>query len=895
MHPDPDRWKRIETLCLSALEAPDRARFLDGACGDDLALRAEVERLLSREGRTSVLLDRLALFDGADLPPSAERELLPPGAPLGPYEIIDWLGSGGSGDVYKAFDARLGRYIALKVFKQTALTHDDHSRFIREAQAAAALSHPNIATIYEVGQEGDSCYISMEYVDGETLREKWNQESCLLEERLGYLLQVAQALEKAHASGVVHCDLKPDNIILTRDGLVKILDFGLATLVEGYRREHTMPSATALAFATVPRERIEGTVGYMSPEQVGGTARLDVRTDIFSFGCMLVEAVTDRPPFWHASVMRSLHSLVFDSTPRLADAVPRVPAGLQPIVDGCLEKDPAARWAGMQDVRQRLQQVLDTLTRRRERTLWPWAAAAAVTLAAVSYMLWTPQAPIGSVAVIPFVNLQETPETAFLAGGISEGIIHALAQLPEVKVIARTSSFRFSKDTLNVQETARTLGVRTLVTGQVVETDGRLKITAELIDGEDARVIWGAEYSPSLADLADVQAQISQEIARRVQSSLTPDDERRLAKGRMVNSDAYALLLRGRYQMWLYTPASTQRAAALFEQALGIDPGFAPAHADLANTYRRLGGAGILEPTDALPLAEAAALRAIAADDELADAHAVLADIKRDRWEWADAEREYRRALALSSSLASARHGLAISLSLTGAQEEAVTEARRAHELDPVGLSSAIDSAAVFYNLRRYDEALDVLKTAASLDSRAPAIWTWIGIVNGGSGRFAEAIDAFETAARLGDKTPATLCYYVHALARVGRRQQALEVFETLQKSGAFVPPSSLAIAYVGLGERDRAFEQLEKSYAARDPLLQYVFVESHLDALQGDARYAALAARLGLPMPQVVKKNNELSSSPAAMPVPSALMTMGQHIFVVVCVLGCGPTPSKR
>jgi serine/threonine protein kinase/TolB-like protein/tetratricopeptide (TPR) repeat protein len=848
---NPERWKQIEALCLSALEAPDRASFLAEACQGDVELRDEVEQLLKHESTTSVLMDRLAFLDPVDAPSLPDRELLTPGSALGPYKIVEWLGSGGSGDVYKAFDPSLDRYVALKVFANTAFTQDDRSRFIREARAAASLSHPNIATIYEVGEAERSCYISMEYVDGETFRQKLNEPECPLHERLAYLLQVARALEKAHASGIVHCDLKPDNIIVTRDGQVKILDFGLAKLVEGYRRDRAQaaPSAVVLPFASDHDGRIEGTVGYMSPEQVEGTAPLDARTDVFSFGCMLFEAIAHRLPFWHESVMRSLHSLLFDPTPRLSDFSDDASPELQAILDGCLEKDPARRWPGMEDVRQRLEGVLDTAGRERDRTRWAWPAAiAAAVLAGVVVWQWPQPAP-ASIAVIPFVNAQATPDSAYLADGISEGLIHSLAQLPDIKVIARTSSFRFAKDTLNVQEAARTLGVRALVTGQVAEANGRLTITAELIDGEDGRAIWGAEYSPSLADLADVQGQISHEIARRVQSQLTPTEERKLAKGSSVHPDAYALLLRGRYQMWLYNPASTQKAASFFEQALGIDPGFASAHAELANTYRRLGGAGILKPAEALPLAEQAALRAIAADDELAEAHAVLADIKRDRWEWDAAEHEYRRAIALSASLAAARQGLAISLSLMGRDEEAAAEARRARELDPVGLSSAIDTAAVFYNVRKYKEALDVLKSATSLDGFAPAIWTWIGIVNGGSGRFAEAIEAFEKSGTLGDNTAATRCYYVHALARAGRRRQALDVLDTILKSNAFVPPSSLAIAYVGLDQKDRAFELLEAGFAAHDPLLQYVFVESHLDALRTDSRFARLATKLGLPL----------------------------------------------
>ena len=411
---------------------------------------------------------------------------------------------------------------------------------------------------------------------------------------------------------------------------------------------------------------------------------------------------------------------------------------------------------------------------------------------------------------MPFVNARSTPEGIALAEGISEGLISALAQLPDLRVIARSSSFRFSGDTRDVRRIARALGVRTLVTGRITEEAGRLRVTTELVNGENGTTLWGAEYTRNRADLADIQGQIATEIARRVRSKLTPTDQRRLAKLVHPNPEVYSLLLRGRYQMSLYTPESTQRAASYFEQALGIDQSYAMANAELANAYRRLGGAGILRPREALPLAEQAALKAIAADGDLAQAHTVLADIKRDRWDWAAADREYRRAIALSASSVPAHQGLAISLSLAGRSDAAVAELSRVRDLDPVGLSSAIDTAAVYYNVRRYDRALETLKEAARLDALAPAVWTWIGIATGGSGDFVRALAAFDRAMELGDRTAATLCYYIHALARSGKRDEALRRLATIERSGTFVPPSSLAIAYEGLGERDRAIAQLQ-------------------------------------------------------------------------------------
>jgi tetratricopeptide (TPR) repeat protein len=300
--------------------------------------------------------------------------------------------------------------------------------------------------------------------------------------------------------------------------------------------------------------------------------------------------------------------------------------------------------------------------------------------------------------------------------------------------------------------------------------------------------------------------------------------------------------------MWLYSPESTKKAADLFEQALGLDPKFALASAELANSYRRMGGAGILNPAVAIPAAERAALRAIT-DGDMAEARTVLADIHRDRWQWDAAEKEYRQAIAVSASYVPAHQGLAILLTLRGSADAAIDEVMRVRELDPIGPSRAIDMAAVFYNLRRYDRAIDTLQSAVNLDSTAAAVWTWMGIVKGGKGEFNDALGAFERAFATGDDTAATRCYYVHALAKMGRQGDAKRELERIQSGTNFVPPSSLAIAYVGLGRYDEAIAVLERAYDAHDPLLQYVGVETHLDALQRYQRFRDLMTKIGLPL----------------------------------------------
>jgi serine/threonine protein kinase/tetratricopeptide (TPR) repeat protein len=831
---DDQRWRQIEDVYLAALDAPDRVALLAETCRDDPELLAAVEILLQEEPSTVSLFGRLTLDSLGAAGPPTRRAPLAPDSELGIYRIVELLGSGGSSDVYKAYDTRLDRHVALKVFDGTRVTEEFRSRFARESRAAASLNHPNIATVYDVG-EADGCwFIAMEFIDGVTLRATFADASTSLRQRLEYLAQAASGVARAHANGIAHCDLKPENLMVTRDGLVKVLDFGLARL-------------TGSRDATGPR--FEGTLGYMSPEQVSGKP-LHTSSDVFSFGCILFEAAVGRLPFPPAP--RWIDGLMNTPAPRLETIMTSaVPAGLADLIDDCLEKDGSRRLPSLEDVSRRLQHILQQGSPRVGRSVIAAMTLVTAAIAAVTYWQWPAVPPAGSVAVIPFVTTDATPNARRLADELSEGVINALTQLSDLKVIARSSSSRFAGDSLDIPDVARTLGVRTLVTGKIVDINGRLRVRTELVSGNDGTVMWAADFMPSLANIADVESQIAREIASRVRSELTPADQRRLDRAVHPNTEAYSLLLRGRYEMSLYTTESAQRAASYFEQALGIDPSYALANAELANAYRFLATSGSLKASDALHRGEQAALRAVALDDELPEAHAALAGIRRDRWQWLDAEREYRRAIDLSPSFGPARQALAIALTLTRNDESAVAEITRARELDPVGLPGAVESAAVFYNLRQYDRARATLAEAATLDGLASVLWRWNGIVSGGSGDFVTAVSAFERAIQLGDTTAATRSYYVHALARAGRRAQARRELRALQRGDAAVAPSFLAIAYLGIGERERAIAQLQAGYAARDPLLQYIVVESYLDALMDDPRFKKIVDGMGLPQPR--------------------------------------------
>jgi len=827
---DDQRWRQIEDVYLAALDAPDRTAFLTHTCRHDPELRAAVDLLLTQEPTTVSLIGRLALHGlDTDSDLAIDREPLAPDSQVAQYRIVDLLGSGGSTDVYKAYDARLDRHVALKVFDGRRVTEEFRKRFAQESRSAASLNHPNIATVYAVGETEQSWFIAMEFVDGRTLREAFKDPSCSMRQRLEYLAQAASGLARAHANGLAHCDLKPENIMVTRDGLVKVLDFGLARL----------------SGSEVAGRRFEGTIGYMSPEQASGK-RINVRSDVFSFGCMLFEAVTGKLPF---STERWFDTLMHAPPSRLDTLTRDAPDGMQALIDECLAKDSDKRLPSLDEVNRRLQSILHV---RSSMTRWVVAAlaSAALVIAAVTYWQWPTTPLAGSVAVIPFTSADTSPDGQRLAEGMSDGVINALVQLPDLKVIARSSSSRFSGESLDIPMVARALGVETLVTGRIVNTNGQLTVSAELVSGRDSTAIWRASYSPSNAQVMDVEGQIAREIARRVRSKLTPADQRRLDKAIHPNSEAYSLLLRGRYELSRYTLESARMAKSYFEQALGIDPGYVLANAELANAYLRLSQNGGLKPAEALQRGEQAATKAIAIDNEVPEAHAALANILRDKWQWADAERQYRQAIELSPSFGPARQGLAIALTLTGKGDEAVAEIVHARELDPVGLPGAVESAAVFYNLRLYDRALAALNDGLKIDREAAVLWHWLGMVNGGRGDFSGAVTALGRAIELGSNTPSTRSYYVHVLARAGRRDEAVRQLQALEKDGNVVSPSMLAIAYLGLGDRERAIKYLQTGYDGHDPLLQYIVVEWFLDGVMDDSRFKKIVEGMGLPQP---------------------------------------------
>jgi eukaryotic-like serine/threonine-protein kinase len=832
---------------------------------------------------------------------------------LAHYRVISRLGAGGMGEVYLAEDTRLSRRVALKILP-AEFKHGDERvrRFELEARAASALNHPNIITIYEIGEASVGAgagaesvhYIAAEFVDGETLRQRL-RGPLKLSDALDIAVQVAAALAAAHAAGIVHRDIKPENVMVRRDGYVKVLDFGLAKLIE--RLADRRPAAVDSLAPTVAKVDTEpgtvmGTAHYMSPEQARGLD-VDARSDTFSFGALLYEMVAGRRPFDGATTTDVILAVVDREPPPLSELAPAAPAELQRIVAKALRKDREERYQHVKDLLLDLKELRQEVefeaklarsgqgarrpsqaaepdpqaelqTARLETVRTDDAAAArtasgaeyilgeikrhklgvigallalAVALTVASYFAWRTFRPqnITSVAVLPFVNEDGGEGNDYLTDGLSESLIDRLSALPGVKVIARGSSFRYRGKDVDPQAAARALGVEALVMGKVSQRDGVLQIRAELVDARDQTQVWGHHYSRALADLLAVQAEIADELAAKLRPRLSAG-KRQSARRESVDPVAYQLLLKGRFLRYKGGTRNREQAVRYLKQALEIDPNLAPARAQLAATYRLLADAGALDPKEAMPMAEAEALRAVELDPNLAEAHLALANIRLNEWNWAEAEREYKRTIELNPNLSHAHSGYSYYLSLVGRHEQAIAEVRRAKELDPLSPGVSADVGYRLFFARDYAQAVGVLKQALELDRTDPAFHLFLGLAYAAQGRHKEAIAALQEAVKVGD-SPSVQIYLGYAYARSGERGKAREILARLQSSQQYVSPAELAVLYAGLGEKEQALALLERAYAARDLQLQFLGVDPSFDGLHGEPRFQELLKQVGL------------------------------------------------
>ena len=818
---------------------------------------------------------------------------LPAGTQLGRYEIRSKIGEGGMGEVYLAQDTELARTVAIKILPETLASDPQRlQRFIQEARAASALNHPNILTVYEIGQTRSIHFIASEHIEGETLRLHLPSAKSL-NEVLDICVQVATALAAAHRAGIVHRDIKPDNIMVRHDGIAKVLDFGLAKLTA--RESTTFDSQAPTRFKTDPGT-VVGTVTYMSPEQARGKP-VDARTDVFSLGVVIYEMVTGCLPFAGQTSSEVLAAILSDKEPQpLARYSREVPAELERIVSKALRKNMNERYQTIKDMLLDLQTLKQELEfeRKLERSVPPKSKSGANTepqtraetvveaahptitasgsastiqlnrrtvLVAVASLLiislgvgayfYFTRARAGaltSIAVLPFVNDSNNPDAEYLSDGISESLINSLSQLRGLKVIARSSSFNYKGKEIQPQEVARVLGVEAILTGRVTQRGDNLLISVELMDARDKTQVWGEQYNRKATDLLAVQSDIAREIASTLRLKLTNAEQQQLAKRETVNPQAYELLLKARFYNVKGGTDNQKKAIEFYQQAIAVDPKYAIAYAELSGSYWGLVLDSILDPKEGMPKAEETAQTALTLDESLAEAHLALAGIKRTVWDWAAAEREYQRAVQLNPNLAGAHHWYATFLSLMGRHDQAIAEIRRARELDPLSLSVNLGVGVRLSFARQYDQAIEALKKTLELDQNYAPAHIHLGYNYALKGMYQEAIAEYQKFIKLsGDDTSVQVSLGM-AYASAGEREKAQAILKRLQTTKEYVSPGELAALYAALGEREQAFASLEKAYAVRDPQLQYLGVDRSFDPLRSDPRFADLVRRVGLP-----------------------------------------------
>jgi eukaryotic-like serine/threonine-protein kinase len=779
------------------------------------------------------------------------------------FRIIEKLGEGGMGVVYKAVDTRLDRPVALK-FLPDNMAEDPQAleRFRREARAASALNHPGICTIYDIGAQDGRTFIAMEFIDGETLRSHIHGKPLLLEETLTLGIQIAEALDAAHAEGIIHRDIKPANILVTKRGQAKVLDFGLAKLVlKGVATE--IPDSTSIVGI------ISGTPSYMSPEQVRGD-NLDPRTDIFSLGLLLYEMATGRQAFSGSTGGAIIEAVLTRAAVPAHSINPDIPPELEEIINKALHKDREQR-------QQHAAEIRAGLLRLERGTDSSWKAApentASVSISTASQLQSTGEHTartstsqtqtgtlravrvskiIDSLAVLPFENASRDPEHEYLSDGIAGSLINTLATVPKLRVMAQSTVFRYKGRALDPQAVGRELNVRAVLTGKIMQSGGSLHIGTELVDVATGAQLWGAQYDRPPGDIFAIQDEISGEISDKLRIKLTRAEKKRLTKRQTDDPEAYGLYLKGRHHWNQWTEDGFYKAIEYFQQAVAKDPAYALAYTGVADSYVLLGWNSYLPPKDAFPKAKIAAMRALRLDPDLGEAHTPLSAMYwLHDWQWQEAEAEFKRSMALSPAHPTASHWFAEFLMTVGRHEEAIARMKSSQELDPLSLIISVAIGWTFYHARRYDDAIEQLRRTVELDPHYPITYWILGLLFRKMGSYELAIAEGEKGVKLSGGSYLMRAALAQTLATAGRRNEAIQVLDDLRKLATqkYVAPYFFAGIHIGLGENDRAIECLEKSYEEHSHWLLYLHLDPSMDALRSNPRFQDLLQRIGLPL----------------------------------------------
>ncbi len=763
------------------------------------------------------------------------------GASLGPYQILEPLGSGGMGEVYRARDTRLDRLVAVKCLTSVAAGGDVRARLIEEARAAAALNHPNICTIHEIADIDEQLFIVMEHVDGRRLSDVV-AEGPAIQTTIRYGIQIADAVAHAHDRGIVHRDLKTTNLMLTSDGRVKVLDFGIAQRLA----DPQLDSATQMP--TLAPALTAGTLAYMAPEVLrGGTA--DRRADVWAIGVVLYELLAGRRPF-NGETPVDLSSAILRDTPT---ALPRqVPKALGTVVGRCLDKDPARRYQRAGEIRAALEMIAgDRASKTSVKRPRPQAAPPTTSTSYVTKPRASVTARTHSLAVLPLENLSRDPAREVFADGMTDALINDLAQIEALRVISRTSAMRYKGTRKPMAEIARELSVDAIVEGTVLWDAGAVRVSVQLVDAATDTHLWARSYDRDVSSVLALQRELARAIVDEIQVAVSPDERARLQTTKSVKADAYELWLRGRELQNQWTEDGLTASIESFQRAIQRDPAFAPAHAELAESFLYLGTFGVRRPRDVATSCKDAAAKALALDESLAEAHTTLgfAEAAFD-WKWLDAERRLRRASALNPGDTTARQWLGFLLLALGRSQEAVAELQRAVDLDPLSPNNQSNLGWAYAWSGDTERAVQELQALLRREPSLPTGHLWLSEAYRLRSMYDEALAEQQKAVRLFGG-PEMVTFLGHAYAVAGHVADARAVLEELTALAKkrYVPSYGIALIHAALKQNDEAFAWLDRACEDQSWWVMWVQIDPRLNPLRTDPRFQKLVSTLGLPV----------------------------------------------